>query len=91
MARVVAEETMVLGRGARFAEAALVNGTVGVVVAPRGRLFRALTFTIDGERITAYEVIADPARLQRLELAVLDVPDVRDAPDVRDLPGGASF
>ncbi|MFD7286848.1 sigma-70 family RNA polymerase sigma factor [Streptomyces sp. NPDC059863] len=86
-ARVVAEETMVLGRGARFAEAALVNGTVGVVVAPRGRLFRALTFTIDGDRITAYEVIADPARLQRLELAVLDV---RDAPDVRDVPGGAS-
>ncbi|MFC9650773.1 sigma-70 family RNA polymerase sigma factor [Streptomyces sp. NPDC056937] len=72
-ARVVAEETMVLGRRARFAEAALVNGTVGVVVAPRGRLLLALTFTIEGERITGYEVIAAPARLQRLELAVLDV------------------
>ncbi|MFJ6185021.1 sigma-70 family RNA polymerase sigma factor [Streptomyces sp. NPDC092295] len=71
-ARVVAEETMVLGRRARFAEAALVNGTVGVVVAPRGRLLLALTFTIEGERITGYEVIAAPARLRRLELAVLD-------------------
>ncbi|MEV6422328.1 hypothetical protein [Streptomyces sp. NPDC051662] len=86
--RVVAEETMVIGRRARFAEVALVNGTVGVVVAPRGRLFLAITFTIDGERITGYEVIADPARLQRLELAVLDLRDARDARDVRDAPGG---
>ncbi|MEV4974828.1 sigma-70 family RNA polymerase sigma factor [Streptomyces scopuliridis] len=73
-ARVVAEETLVFGRRARFAAAALVNGTVGIVVAPRGRLLLALTLTIEGERITGYEVIADPARLQRLELAVLDVP-----------------
>ncbi|MGW4033843.1 sigma-70 family RNA polymerase sigma factor [Streptomyces sp. NPDC004838] len=71
-ARNVAEETMVLGRMARFAEPALVNGAVGVVVAPHGRLMRVLALTIEGGRITAYEVIADPARLLRLHLAVLD-------------------
>ncbi|MGW7005603.1 sigma-70 family RNA polymerase sigma factor [Streptomyces sp. NPDC054933] len=71
-ARAVAEQTVAFGRRSRFAEPALVNGAVGVVVAPRGRLLLALTFTIEGEKITEYEVIADPARLRLLDLAVLD-------------------
>ncbi|MFV8128745.1 sigma-70 family RNA polymerase sigma factor [Streptomyces syringium] len=71
-ARDVVEGTLVFGRRARFAAPALVNGTVGVVVAPHGRLLLALTLTIENDRITAYEVIADPARLRRLDLAVLD-------------------
>ncbi|GHH73159.1 DNA-directed RNA polymerase sigma-70 factor [Streptosporangium violaceochromogenes] len=71
-ARAVAEETLVFGRRARFAAVALVNGVVGVVVAPRGRLLLALTVMVEGERIAGYEVIADPARLRRLDLAVLD-------------------
>lgn len=54
------------------AEPNLVNGAVGAVVAPRGRLLLALTFTIEGGRITEYEVIADPVRLQLLDLAVLE-------------------
>jgi len=45
---------------------------VGLVVAPRGRLLLAVTFTIEGEKIAAYELAADPSRLQQLELAVLD-------------------
>ncbi|WP_028924127.1 sigma-70 family RNA polymerase sigma factor [Pseudonocardia acaciae] len=71
-ARTVAEETTVFGRRARFAEAALVNGEVGAVVAPRGRLRLVLTFTIADGRVAGYEVIADPARLRELDLAVLD-------------------
>lgn len=71
-ARKVAEQTAAFGRRARFAEPALVNGAVGAVVAPRGRLLLALTFTIEGGRITEYEVIADPVRLQLLDLAVLE-------------------
>ncbi|MEU4493739.1 sigma-70 family RNA polymerase sigma factor [Streptomyces sp. NPDC023998] len=71
-ARAVAEETVVLGRRSRFAAPALVNGVVGVVVAPRGRLLLVLTLTIEGEKITEYEVIAAPARLRQLDLAVLD-------------------
>jgi RNA polymerase sigma-70 factor (ECF subfamily) len=71
-ARAVSEEIVVFGSNSRFAEPALVNGAVGVVVAPRGRLLLALTFTIEGEKIAGYELVADPARLQQLDLAVLD-------------------
>lgn len=71
-AQAVAEGTVALARRSHFAELALVNGTVGLVVAPRGQLLVALTFTIEDDKIAEYEVIADPARLQRLDLAVLD-------------------
>lgn len=71
-ARAVAEETVVLAGRSQFAELALVNGTVGLVVAPRGRLLLALTFTIENDKIAGYDVIADPARLQQLDLAVLN-------------------
>lgn len=71
-ARVVAEGTVALARRAQFAELALVSGTVGVVVAPGGHLLLALTFTIKDEKIAEYDVIADPARLQQLDLAVLN-------------------
>jgi RNA polymerase sigma factor (sigma-70 family) len=76
-AQAVAEGTMVLGRRAQFAELALVNGTVGVVVAPGGQLLIALTFSIDAGQIAAYDVIADPARLRQLDIAVLDDPGAR--------------
>ena len=76
-ADTVAKEIALFGQGARFAEAALVNGTVGLLVAPHGRLRLALAMTIDAQtdRITAYDLIADPARLSRLHLAVLDTPE----------------
>jgi RNA polymerase sigma-70 factor, ECF subfamily len=67
----VARQTMVLGPRARFAEPALVNGAVGAVVAPHGRLVVALAITVRDDRIIAYDVIADPERLRRLDLAVL--------------------
>ncbi|AWS44760.1 sigma-70 family RNA polymerase sigma factor [Streptosporangium sp. 'caverna'] len=70
-ARAVVEETLLLSQRARFAEAALVNGTVGVVVAPYGRLLLVLVLTVEKGRIAEYEVIADPARLHHLDLAVL--------------------
>ncbi|MFI7626180.1 sigma-70 family RNA polymerase sigma factor [Microbispora rosea] len=71
-ARAVAQETVVLGRRARFAEPALVNGAVGVVVAPHGRLLLALALAVEGERIAEIDVVADPARLHALDLALLD-------------------
>ena len=57
---------------AQLARTALVNGAVGVVVAPRGRLLLVLVPTVVGGRIVEIDVIADPERLSRLELAVLD-------------------
>jgi RNA polymerase sigma-70 factor (ECF subfamily) len=70
-ASAVARETVVLTANARHAATALVDGRVGIVVAPRGRLRFALTVTVRHDRIAAYEVIADPARLRRLDIAVL--------------------
>jgi RNA polymerase sigma-70 factor, ECF subfamily len=71
-AREWAKQAVTYSRGARFASAVLVNGTVGAVVAPRGKLFRALTFRFANDKIARIEVIGDPARLAELELAALD-------------------
>jgi RNA polymerase sigma-70 factor (ECF subfamily) len=57
--------------GARAARPALVNGRVGVVVAPRGRLLMVLQFTIADGKITAIDAIADPERLRSVELSTL--------------------
>ncbi|MBO8191292.1 sigma-70 family RNA polymerase sigma factor [Streptomyces oryzae] len=71
-ADAVARGTVLLSQRSRYAQTALVDGAVGAVLAPRGRLLAALTFAVEGGRITAYEVIADPARLAGLEVALLD-------------------
>jgi hypothetical protein len=49
----------------------LVDGSVGLVMAPKGRVVRALRFTFDGDRIALAEVIADRARLDALDIATL--------------------
>jgi RNA polymerase sigma factor (sigma-70 family) len=54
------------------ARALLVNGKVGVVVAPRGHLLMVLDFTIHEGKVVAIEAIADPARVEELDLAVLE-------------------
>lgn len=71
-ARNWAKGAIAFSKAARFAQPALVDGEVGLVVAPRGRLLRVLKFTITRGRIAEVDVIADPARLRRLDLAVLD-------------------
>ena len=57
---------------ARLAQPALVDGAVGIVVAPRGRLFLVFGLTITGGKIAAIDVVADPARLRQIDLAILD-------------------
>src|SRR5882757_9905856 len=68
-ARAVAE--LAATRRARFARAALVNGTVGIVVAPRGRLLLVLGLTIEHGKISEIDLIGDAARLRELDLAML--------------------
>jgi RNA polymerase sigma-70 factor (ECF subfamily) len=57
---------------AQAARPALVDGALGIVVAPHGRLLLALNVTIAEGRIVALDAIADPARLRDVELAVLN-------------------
>jgi RNA polymerase sigma-70 factor (ECF subfamily) len=61
----------VIKSGARAAQPILVNGSVGVIVAPAGRLLMVLAFTIASGRVVAIDAISDPARLERLDLAVV--------------------
>lgn len=56
---------------AKAARAVLVNGDVGIVVAPRGQLMIVLALTYADGKIVRIDQIADPARLGQLELAVL--------------------
>ena len=52
-------------------ELALVDGSVGLILASRGRLVRAWAFGFAGGKVARVEVIAEPERLQELEVAVL--------------------
>jgi RNA polymerase sigma-70 factor (ECF subfamily) len=57
--------------GAHATQTVLVDGAVGVVVAPQGKLVMVLAFTLAGEKITGIDAIADPERLGQLDLALL--------------------
>lgn len=71
-AQAVAANARAFSANARFAEPALVDGAVGIVVAPKGKLTLVLRFGVVGDKITEIDIDADPARLSRLSLAVLD-------------------
>jgi len=71
-APAVAEQALTFTRLCPFVRPALVNGAVGVVVAPGGRPFAVMGFTVSGGKIVAIDVLADPARLRQLDLPVFD-------------------
>ena len=51
---------------------ALVNGAVGTISLRDGRLFAIAGFTIRNGRVAEMNVLADPERLSRLDLMILD-------------------
>ncbi len=71
-ARAVAERALAFVWLSPFVRPALVNGVAGVVVAPRGRPFSIMAFTVAGGKIVAIDALADPARLRQVDLTVLD-------------------
>jgi len=71
-ARAVAEQALTFARLAEFAQPALVNGAPGFVVAPRGRPYAVVGFTVAHGKIIEMDVFADPERVRRLDLTVLD-------------------
>ena len=63
----VARQVLTRGRPfAQFARPALVNGAAGLIVAPQGQLMAVVGFTCARQRIVEIDVVADPAKLQRL-------------------------
>jgi RNA polymerase sigma-70 factor, ECF subfamily len=66
-----ARQLIAMSRGLRFVQPALINGTVGLILAPGGKLSRVLTFTFTNAKIARLEVIGEPARLRELDLGVL--------------------
>jgi RNA polymerase sigma-70 factor (ECF subfamily) len=67
-----ARGTIAFAQAARGTEAMLVDGRVGLVIAPGGRLQRVLQFTIVGGKITQVNIVADAKRLGEMELKLLE-------------------
>jgi RNA polymerase sigma-70 factor (ECF subfamily) len=56
---------------AQAARPALIDGALGVVVAPQGHLLLVLNLTFAGDRIATIEVVADRDRLGALDLSTM--------------------
>jgi RNA polymerase sigma factor (sigma-70 family) len=71
-ARAVAEQAMLFRHLAPGARQAVVNGAAGGVVFAGDRPYAVLAFTVRAGRIAEIDILADPDRLGRLDLTVLD-------------------
>ena len=58
-------------RFARFVQPAIIDGSVGAILAPRGHLERAMRLGFANGKIAEVEIIAEPDRLSQLDLALL--------------------
>jgi RNA polymerase sigma-70 factor (ECF subfamily) len=71
-ARAVAAQALSFSRLAPIVQRVLVNGAAGLVSRlPGGRPLAVMGFTVRRNTIVAIDVLADPARLRQLDLAVL--------------------
>ena len=68
-ARAVAGGALSFSRFAPFARPALVNGAAGLVTVREGQPLSVMGFTVVRGKIAEINVLADPERLQRLDLA----------------------
>jgi RNA polymerase sigma-70 factor (ECF subfamily) len=59
-------------RGAAAVQPALLDGALGLVIAPHGKLARVLQIEFAGDRIVRIDVLSDPELLAGIEIAVLD-------------------
>jgi RNA polymerase sigma-70 factor (ECF subfamily) len=74
-AREWASNAVVFARSARLfaaVEPALVDGAVGAIFAPGGRLARAMKVSFAAGAIASIDIISDPTRMKALEIAALD-------------------
>ncbi len=71
-ARAWASGALAFSRYVRSVEPAVVDGSIGLIWAPRGRLRRVLRFSIAHGKIARIEIVANPDRLRQLDLGVLN-------------------
>jgi RNA polymerase sigma factor (sigma-70 family) len=67
----VARRALLFAQLSPHVRPALVNGVAGVVVAPQGRPYSVMAFTVVAGRIVAIHALADPERLERLDISAL--------------------
>lgn len=68
-ANAVARHTATYAKLYPFVRPALVNGAAGAVVAPHGRVFSVMGFTVTNGKIVQIDALLDPERLARLGLS----------------------
>ncbi|MFE2426336.1 RNA polymerase sigma factor SigJ [Streptomyces sp. NPDC059373] len=71
-ARTVVEQALAFSRYNAYARPVLVNGTPGFITIPNGQAFAVMGFTVTNGRIVEIDILADPARLSRIDLTILD-------------------
>ncbi len=71
-AKAVAKQATAFSRLDLRLRPALINGAVGMVTMRDGEPFSVGAVTVRGERIVAMDILADPERLRRLDLTILD-------------------
>jgi RNA polymerase sigma-70 factor (ECF subfamily) len=67
-AQAVAQSTGTFARLSPYAQPVIVNGVAGALVAPQGRPYSVMAFTVLEGRIAAIDVLADPDRLRQLDV-----------------------
>ena len=68
-ARAVAEQAFMFRHLGPVAHPALVNGAPGVVVAPEGRVFAVMGFTVVDGKVAEIYVLNDPDRLREMDFS----------------------
>jgi RNA polymerase sigma-70 factor (ECF subfamily) len=68
----VAGQALLWSRPDQTVERALVNGAAGIVTIRHRRPFAVMGFTIRGGRIAELDILADPQRLSKLDLTILE-------------------
>jgi RNA polymerase sigma-70 factor (ECF subfamily) len=73
-AQAVAEQTFNFAQYTTYGRPALVNGAAGIIASQHGRTYSVASFTVRNGKIVEIDILADPDRLQHLDLAGLDDP-----------------
>jgi RNA polymerase sigma-70 factor, ECF subfamily len=71
-AAAVAGQARIYSRLGLVIQPALINGAIGAVTTLDGEPFSVGGFTVRGGKIVEIDILADPERLRRLDLTILD-------------------